>query len=136
MKDFAGSKIALYYDNQIIVYLRDDKPGLNFAGMWDLPGGGRENKETPFQCVQREVIEEFGMHLDPAAISWTREYPALVDPNRRMHFFVGEITKEQVDSIVFGEEGQEWRFMKPEEFIAHENAIPGLRGSLRDYLAR
>ncbi|WP_162869177.1 NUDIX domain-containing protein, partial [Escherichia coli] len=44
---FGGAKIALLCDGRLLVYQRDDKPGIPWPGMWDLPGGGRENGETP-----------------------------------------------------------------------------------------
>jgi len=103
--------------------------------MWDLPGGGREDNETPIECVQRELIEEFGIYLDPESVVWTKEYPSTDIPGGRAHFFVARISKKDVDSISFGEEGQRWQFMEPEEFIAHENAVPRLQERLKDYLA-
>ena len=60
---FGGAKIALLCDDRLLVYQRDDKPGIPWPGLWDLPGGGRENGETPLQCVQRETQEEFGVAI-------------------------------------------------------------------------
>ena len=135
MKDFTGCKIALYYGNNLVVYLRDNKPGLNFAGMWDFPGGGREGEETPVECIQRELSEEFSIHLNSDSILWTKEYPSMIDPNARAYFFVAKVDKPTVDAISFGEEGQEWKLMDPNEFMAHENAVPRLKARLADYLA-
>ena len=42
--DFVGCKLVLVHETRLLTYLRDDKPGLNWAGMWDLPGGGREGE--------------------------------------------------------------------------------------------
>lgn len=134
MNDFTGCKIGLYYENKLIVYLRDNKPGLNFADMWDLPGGGREGNETPVECIQRELVEEFGIHLDPNSIIWTKEYPSVIAENARAYFFVATVTKEDMDSISFGEEGQEWKCMGTQEFLTHPNAVPRLKERLQDYL--
>ena len=60
---FVGCKLALIHGAHILTYLRDDKPGLHWANMWDLPGGGREGDETPEACVLRELHEEFGLTL-------------------------------------------------------------------------
>lgn len=49
--DFSGAKIALLKDDQILSILRDDIPTIPFPNTWDLPGGGREGEETPFDCV-------------------------------------------------------------------------------------
>jgi len=63
--DFVGAKAALICGDRVLTYLRDDKPGLPWRGMWDLPGGGREGDETAEACLLREVEEEFGLRLLP-----------------------------------------------------------------------
>lgn len=40
--DFTGAKAALFCRASVLVCLRDEKPGLRWPGLWDLPGGGRE----------------------------------------------------------------------------------------------
>ena len=52
---FVGCKLALIHGPLILTYLRDDRPGLPWAGLWDLSGGGREGQETPEACVLREA---------------------------------------------------------------------------------
>ena len=54
---FEGAKIALYLGDRLVVIQRDDRPDIPFPGFWDLPGGGREAGETPFECVRRECGE-------------------------------------------------------------------------------
>ena len=46
---------------EILLYLRDDKPGLPEAGKWDLIGGKVEAGETPEDGIRREVQEELGL---------------------------------------------------------------------------
>jgi hypothetical protein len=46
--DFHGVKIALLVGDKILMHLRDNKPGLFNANMWDFVGGGsRRNREFP-----------------------------------------------------------------------------------------
>ena len=134
MDNFDGVKIALFFENQLLVYLRDDKPGLRFANMWDFPGGGRENNETPIECAQREVSEEFAINIKPDAIIWKREYPAMHDVNLKAYFLVACITKGDIDKIQLGEEGQKWDLMSIDSFLTRDDVVPGLKGRLKDYL--
>lgn len=53
---------------QVLLLLRDEKPGLPCAGMWDLPGGHVEAHETPAQCIVREMDEEMGLTLGPPVL--------------------------------------------------------------------
>jgi len=133
MIDFIGVKIALFFDGTVLVCLRDSKPGLRFAGMWDFPGGGRENNEDPIECIIREVAEEFSITLKPDSIVWQKEYPAMHDPDLHAYFMVAKITQQDVDSIRFGEEGQEWKFMSADEFLSRNDVVPQLKGRLQDY---
>ena len=49
-------------------------------------------------------------------------------------FLVGQLTQNQFDSIVFGDEGQAYKLMPIEEFLKSKQAVPQLQGRLRDYL--
>ena len=72
--DFTGCKIALICEGQILTILRDDKEGIPWPNLWELPGGGREEDETPFECVAREVYEELNIQLSKDDIVWSRLY--------------------------------------------------------------
>lgn len=133
-KDFTGVKAALLFDNELVVFLRDNKPGLPFANMWDFPGGGREDAETPFECLKREVKEEFGISISGKSVVWQKEYPAMHDPSQRAFFCVVMLSQKEVASIVFGDEGQEWKLMSVRDCLKDENVVPHLKTRLQDYL--
>ena len=132
--DFTGCKIALICDGQILTLLRDDKPTIPWPNLWELPGGGREGYETPFECAAREVYEELKIQLSKDDIVWSRIYPSMLDENKNSVFLVGKLTQEQFDSIVFGDEGQAYKLMNIEEFLTSSQVVPQLQGRLRDYL--
>ena len=50
-------------NGKLLIYLRDDKPGISFPAHWDLFGGIMEEGETPEQTLVREVKEEIGIEL-------------------------------------------------------------------------
>ena len=132
--DFTGCKIALICDGRILTILRDDKPTIPWPNLWELPGGGREGDESPFECVAREVYEELKIQLSKDDIIWSRIYPSMLEENKNSVFLVGKLTQEQFDSIVFGDEGQGYKLMPIEEFLKSKQAVPQLQGRLRDYL--
>ena len=132
--EFSGCKIALLCDDKLLTILRDDISTIPWPNMWELPGGGREGEETPFECVQREVFEELGLKLEETAIVWVEAYPGMLDPAKTSVFMVGTITQEDFSSIAFGDEGQAYQMMDVSQFLADKKVIPQLQSRLRDYL--
>jgi len=49
---------------EILLYLRDNKPGIPFPQHWDLFGGHVEEGETPEQALLREIKEELNIELE------------------------------------------------------------------------
>ena len=132
--NFTGCKIALICDGQILTILRDDKPTIPWANLWELPGGGREGDESPFECAAREVYEELTIQLSKDDIVWSWIYPSMLDENKNSVFLVGKLTQEQFDSIVFGDEGQGYKLVRLEEFLASDRVVPQLQERVRDYV--
>ena len=57
---------AIIFENEngeILLYLRDNKPGIPFPQHWDLIGGHVEEGETPEEALVREVKEELDIEL-------------------------------------------------------------------------
>ncbi len=124
---FAGAKAALICQGHILTYLRDDRPGLAWAGVWDLPGGGREGAESPVDCLLREVQEEFGLRLAPGRLIWSRAFPAMTDPAQIGWFFAGHLAAEEVARVRFGNEGQRWEMMALDLWLARADAVGPLQ---------
>lgn len=134
ISDFTGCKIALLCGDSVLTILRDDKPSIPWPNMWELPGGGREGDESPFECAAREVYEELGIHLNEDCLLWSEVYPSMLFEGRQSVFMVGQLSQEQFDNINFGDEGQAYKLMSIEEFLTSSQVVPQLQGRLRDYL--
>ena len=132
--EFSGCKIALICDDKLLTILRDDKASIPYPNMWELPGGGREGEETPFECVQREVFEELGLKLEEADILWVKDYQGMLGSDKTSIFMVGTITQEEFAGIVFGDEGQAYQMMAVSQFLSDKKVIPQLQDRLSDYL--
>ena len=136
MTDFTGVKAALLLDNQqLVIIQRSNIPGLPYAGLWDFPGGAREGKETPFECLAREVKEELGISIKESAIIWQKTHPAMHDPKLTAYFMVARVTKTNIASIQFGDEGEGWKLTSIDNFMKSDDVVEPLKGRLEDYLA-
>ena len=63
MKRLGASIIFVNDQQQVLLFLRDDKQDLPFRDMWDVPGGHVEPDETPEECIIREIKEEMNIDL-------------------------------------------------------------------------
>lgn len=134
MDDFIGVKVALLVNDQLVVIQRDNKPGLRFAGLWDFPGGGRENQESIFDCAVREIKEELGITLRPDSIIWQAEFPAMHDPRLTAYFLVANVNEDDVKNIRFGNEGSGWKLMRIDDFMKATDVVEPLKERLQGYL--
>jgi len=131
MDDFGGAKLVLLSAGKLLTMLRDDVPDIPFPGHWDLPGGGRDGAETPEECVLRELEEEFGLQLSPSELIWKKRVPSSRRPDGRSYYFGASILQDLTPEIAFGDEGQEWRLVAPEWFMAHPLAVPHFPSMVR-----
>lgn len=131
--NFHGVKIAILVDDKLIVFLRDNKPDLFNANMWDFPGGGRENNESPIECITREVDEELELKISKDDVVWEKAFPAQKDPSRIAYFMVAKIKSERTKNLTL-HEGQKWTFMTVEEFLSKDDVIPALKERFQDFL--
>jgi len=126
---FGGAKIALFFKDKLLVYLRDKKPDIPFPNMWDLPGGGAENSETPAETIIREVEEEFGLVLrekDLITIHRIKD-TRLPRPHLYLYLMFGRLDSGKVSEITFGSEGQYYKLVSEDEFAMLKNFIPVLK---------
>ena len=108
--EFSGAKVAVFLGSQLLVIRRDMKPDIPFPGYWDLPGGGRENGETPQECALRETYEEVGLVLQEEEFVWSAISQR---PEGVSWFFVAHLPVGRTRDIRFGNEGHASRRLLP-----------------------
>ena len=134
-KDFIGAKVALVYDGNVLMIQRDNKPEIPFPNLWDFPGGGREDDETPEQCMVREVHEELAIDISKRPIGWHTVHPSMTDPEHQIgHFMVVNVTPDDIAAIRFGDEGQGWKMMPIADVMQSNEVVPALPGRLEPWL--
>ena len=131
--DFHGVKVAILVEDSLLVHLRDNKPGLFNANMWDCPGGGREGNELPIECAIRETYEELELKLEVADFIWSNIYPAQKDPTQQAFFFVAKVDPSRINNIVL-REGQKWALMSQEKLLSRNDVVSSIKLRFRDFL--
>lgn len=131
--DFNGAKGLVFLGDKILAYRRDAKTTDDSLCI-DLPGGGREGDESPFDTFKREVKEEFGIDIKEGDIIFSCTVPSVIEPNKKSYFIVAKPTNISESDIVFGGEGIEWLLLTPKEFINRPDGIERQQKRVENYL--
>lgn len=79
MKRSGASIIFLNRHNEVLLFLRDNKPDIPFPDMWDLPGGHVEDGETPEACIVREMQEEIETDVSACRLRAVYDFPDRIE---------------------------------------------------------
>ena len=103
---------------ELLLYLRDNKPGIPFPNHWDLIGGHLEDGETPGEALVREVKEE--LNIDLKEYTFYKKYVCLTgDAYQNIKYiYTGKINLP-IDEITLLEG------VRPQYFSREE--IPGVK---------
>lgn len=96
--------------------------GTHLEGMWEFPGGKREEEETLEQCIEREIKEELGIEVRPEKLllTVTHEYKTkIVD----LHIFECSIVKGTPAPM----EGQGMKWARPGELSSYTFPPPDIK---------
>ncbi|MGL0949207.1 NUDIX hydrolase, partial [Vibrio vulnificus] len=133
VQHFKGCKLVVHCNEQIITYKRDNISSISYPNCWDLPGGGREGNETPEDCALRELKEEFGIELCPSRIHYKQKVESHTGFGYA-YFLAVTITESELREIQFGDEGQYWKLMDIETYLALPDAVPSNQQRIKGYL--
>jgi 8-oxo-dGTP diphosphatase len=127
-----GVKGLVLIGGKLLVYRRDQQ-APQFPGYLDLPGGGSEADETPFETFRREVKEEFNLDIQSDNISFAERRSKKDDPGKAVYFAVAELTKSAADEITLGDEGTEYFILEKEDFLSRGDVWPYFQSRTREY---
>jgi len=129
--DFVGAKLVCLIGGRLLTLLRDERDDIIYPGWWDMPGGGREPGESPEECLLRELREEFGLVLGPGELLWRARFTSPTAPGGMAWWFAARLPAEAERRIVFGDEGQAWALMPPDDWLTHPKAIAHFKSRVR-----
>lgn len=130
--NFAGTKGLVFVGDRIIVYRRDEK-APKYPLHLDVPGGGAEPNETPFDTFRREVKEEFGLVIKPHQVVYSRRYKSSLNPNEFGWYAVAKLPENRQNKIIFGDEGLEYSLITLDDFLQRQDAWPAYQKRAADY---
>lgn len=116
---------------EILLYLRDNKPGIPFPHYWDLIGGHVEEGETPEVALVREVKEE--LNIDLSEFTFYKKFECLAGdayPNIK-YVYSGHIDLPIEEITLL--EGERPQFFKREE-IPNVKFANILKSIVMDYI--
>jgi len=102
--------------NEVLLLLRDQKPGLEFAGFWTLLGGRVEEGETTEMAAHRELLEETGLELPLSPWKTYKRRHQSRDLVIQQHVYVGQ-TDREIQDMHLGE-GQALRYFSQQEIVS------------------
>ncbi|MDP9798113.1 mutator protein MutT [Catenuloplanes nepalensis] len=101
------------------VYVMRRASAMVFGGVWAFPGGSVEPGETPPEAAAREVAEEAGVLLDPAALTpWSRWITPEFEPRRFDTYFYLVALPPGADPRALTSESDDTAWVTPEEALA------------------
>ena len=98
----------IWQDGKLLITKRPE--GSHLAGLWEFPGGKREDGESLEECLEREISEELGMDIKAGRllISLNHEYES---KEVTLHLFNCQSLKGIPQAI----ECEEFRWVSHEE---------------------
>lgn len=120
MTDISAFAVIVQGGKVLLCHRRDQD-------LWNLPGGGAEKGETPWEAVVREVEEETGLEVWPQRLSGVYFKPM----QRELSFcFVCEVVGGRLD---VSEENDQSEYFALADFP--KNTVPKQRERAEDALA-
>ncbi|QQR51941.1 NUDIX domain-containing protein [bacterium] len=130
---FSGAKGLVMIGDKTIVYRRSaDAPVAQ--NLLDLPGGGRNDDESPFETYAREVKEEFGLTIKPEDIVYSRRYQGQQNPSFFGYHIVAQLPASAAERIKFGNEGVSYELMTVSQYLARTDAWTDYQIRTRKYI--
>ncbi len=111
--------VLIFKDGKILL-VKHIHPKTGFA-WWVPPGGGLQDRETLFECAQREVREETNLSITPGKVAYLRQFIDDESGRNNLEIFITAASSAGRESIrnVKGK-GEDERFIKGVRYFSKE----------------
>lgn len=116
MKIKLSTAVILNAQREVLMMLRDNKPGIMHPGKWGLIGGHAERGEKPIATLIREVKEETGLKIDKK-ICGKSIITHELDPRGKIERSIFVIRGNWMNSDIIKGEGQEIKFISRDDLF-------------------
>ncbi len=95
--------------------------GTHLEGLWEFPGGKKEETETLEDCIEREIKEELGVEIRPEKLLLTvsHEYETKIV---ELHIFECTLVNGSPTPL----EGQDIKWVRPSEMTDYNFPPPDI----------
>lgn len=99
------------------------KPSYRADGTWEIPGGGMDHGESPWETACREITEELGLKIKPGrllAVDWVPAQPDGRPALANYLFDGGPLSAAAAEQQIRLQDDEltAWRFASPDEWPA------------------
>lgn len=116
-----SSIVRLKFKGRLLLLKRPDND-RNKKG-WCLPGGKFEKRETPLECVQRELFEETGIAPFKVSLIYISEYMSEYKGSPiKIHVFDGEVIGSKLPIVTVSSEHVDFKWLTLDEALRLELA--------------
>ena len=105
-------------NKQILIVQRSMNEDV-YPGLWELPGGKKEDLETAEEALIREIKEEVGVEIVPVmpfdVFNYTVDKPNVIKDSTQINYLVKPKNKNNQLAVVTSEEHQDYKWIKSDE---------------------
>jgi len=126
------SQIALgllVFEDQVLLFRREEKKGDVYSGKFGFPGGHVEEKENSKDAVVRETWEETCIMMSNPVYINSYKFQ-----DNTIYLYASEIPS--INGVRLNHEHTEFKLFKPEELKTNPEIIPTCKFMYNDYLQK